>query len=327
MKRATLRTHRIIRAVCSLVIIASIFAAWRFVDFSLIFDNINAQGYDPSQELAEIVRNLRLTTRGERVFRGTRAELQDAEAFNNSCERSSEKLYLLGCYSHNQVFVYNIKDNDLPGIREATLAHELLHAIWSRMSSEEKEAIMPALDSVYEKNEDLRNHLKLYSKTEYYDELHSIVGSQISSSNMPDVLKKHYAKYFTDPGIPANYYHQYSDKLATIEKRLTELEELMKKKKEDIEERAAKYSIANEQLSQDVLSFNSRNSRGMMTPEEFDTERAQLVERQQAMKEEYDAITEMRNDYNMYVAEYNKYVAFTSKVYDSMNSQLDAPSD
>ena len=40
--RATLRTHRIIRTVASLVIIASIFAAWRFVNFSVLFDTVNA---------------------------------------------------------------------------------------------------------------------------------------------------------------------------------------------------------------------------------------------------------------------------------------------
>ena len=325
MKRATLRTHRIIRAVCSLIIIGCVFVVLRFVNFSALLDNINAQGYDLSGELAEIVQNLRLTSKGERILRGTRAELQNSDAFNGSCKRSKENIILLGCYSGNHIYVYNIKDNDLPGIREATMAHELLHAIWARMSNEEKDTIKPALDVVYEKNKDLQKHLKLYDKTEYYDELHSIIGSQINSDQLPDVLRTHYEKYFTDQDIPANYYHKYSDKLATIEKRLEELEKLMQETKNAIQERSEKYESENEQLSQDILSFNSRANKGLIAEEEFEVQRAELVRRQTALKTEYDALLGLRDKYNAYVTEYNQYVVFTNKAYNSMNSKLDAP--
>jgi len=328
MKRATLRTHRIIRAVCSLIIIGCVFVALRFVNFAALFDNINAQGYDPSQELAELIQHLGLTQKGDRILRGTRPELQQADDFNNSCVRRDGKIIILGCYVNNRVFVYNINDqDDLRGVREATLAHELLHAIWARMSSDEKAEIMPALDSVYENNEDLKKHLKLYKSTEYYDELHSIVGSQIPNDQLPEALKVHFAKYFVDQNVVANYYHQYSDNLATIEKRLVELEEIIKEKKADFEARTQKYNAENEQLSEDVLAFNSRANRGLVVGEEYDAERAELTRRQEALRQEYDQIKADLDSYNAYIAEYNKYVNFTNKAYKSMDSNSVGPSE
>ena len=323
--RATLRTHRIIRTIASLVIIASVFVAWRFVNFSAIFDVINAQGYDPSQELAEIIKNLRLTPTGDRIMRGTRADLQDANAFNESCKSHNDTTILLGCYVNGHIFVYNINDHDLRGVREATLAHELLHAAWGRMTNQQKEAIRPSLYKMYEENEDLRKHLKLYESTEFYDELHSIVGAQIESEKMPEDLRTHYAVYFTDQNLIANYYHKYNDNLVKTEKRLEELEQLIESTKTAIEERETKYNLTNEQLSKDIADFNSRVEKGLISYGEYEKQREDLVRRQDAMKTEYAEIQKQLTEYNTYVVEYNQYVVFTEKVYNSMNSRAEKP--
>lgn len=297
--------------------------ALRCVNFFAIYDTISSQGYDPSQQLSELIQNLRLTPKGERIIRGTRAELQNADSFNNSCKRFGENIVLLGCYSSNQIFVYNIDDRDLRGVREATLAHELLHAIWARMSAGERDAIKPALDKVYEENEDLQEHLRLYESTEYYDELHSIVGSQINSDQLPENLRAHYAKYFIDPNVPANYYHQYSDKLIVIEKRIDELVTKIESTKSDVEVRRQKYNLANEKLSEDIADYNSRNSRGLIGAEQANIEREALVKRQENLSTEYTNLVNLIADYNVYVEEYNQYVNFTNKVYKSMDSKAE----
>ncbi len=325
--RATLRTHRIIRAVASLVIIASVFAAWRFVDFTALFDTVNANGYDPSKELSEIIAHLRLTSTGDRIMRGTRAELQEADAFNESCKSHNDSTILLGCYANNHIYIYNINDRDLKGVREATLAHELLHAIWGRMTEEGREAIRPSLRKVYDENEDLRKHLELYESTEFFDELHSIVGSQIPNDQLPADLQAHFSKYFTNQNAVANYYHQYSDHLAVVDKRLKELEVLIEKTRTDVEERERKYNLANEQLAKDAETHNARD---MVTAtreerEEFNREAEALRERQAELSREYSEIQQKLVEYNTYVVEYNQFVVFTQKVYNSMNSRAEKP--
>ncbi len=323
--RATLRTHRIIRTVASLVIIASIFAAWRFVNFSVLFDTVNANGYDPSVELQDIIANIRLTPAGDRIMRGTRAELQDADAFNASCERSEEKIILLGCYANNQIFVYNIDDRDLKGVREATLAHELLHAVWARTPASERDALKVSLKSLYDKNEDLQKHLKLYNESEFYDELHSIVGSQIDNDLLPADLKVHYAKYFQDQNLIAKFYHKYNDNLTATEKRLDELEKIMESSGAALQTRLDAYNMANQKLSDDVAAFNSKASKGTMTEEEYNIGYADLTKRKEEMLAEYNAIQAAIEDYNVYVTEYNKYVVFTKKIYNSMDSKAKKP--
>ena len=325
--RATLRTHRIIRTVASLVIIASVFAAWRFVNFSAIFDFINAHGYDPSKELSALIARLRLTPTGDRIMRGTRAELQQADDFNASCESHNDSTILLGCYANNHIYIYNIDDRDLKGVREATLAHELLHAIWGRMTEEGREAIRPSLRKVYDENEDLQAHLKLYDNTEFYDELHSIVGSQIPNDQLPEDLRAHFAKYFTNQNLIANYYHQYSDQLAVIEKRLKELEILIEKGRAEIEKRNREYTLANNRLSKDAEVHNARDMESATREEreEYNREAEELRKRQEELSREYSALQTLLVEYNAYIVEYNQFVIFTQKVYDSMNSRVEKP--
>jgi hypothetical protein len=204
------RTHNIIRLICFIVILACAFVATTQIDYTAFVDNISSIGYEASQELDEIINDLSLTKDGQRILLATRPELQDATNFNKSCISTDTSSSILGCYTNNRVYVYNIKNDSLPGIRQATLAHELLHAVWHRMSNDEHVMLGVSLKQVYDSDEDIREHLKLYSEEDFYDELHSVVGSQVAPERLPEDLRNHYAKYFKDQSKISQYYQQYS---------------------------------------------------------------------------------------------------------------------
>ncbi len=46
---------------------------------------------------------------------------------------------ILGCYnpSSRDIYIYNVTNSELDGVKEVTAAHEMLHAAWERLSESE----------------------------------------------------------------------------------------------------------------------------------------------------------------------------------------------
>ena len=325
----TRRIHYAIRAVCCFILAVCAFVALTQIDYSAIFDEFTAIGYEPTSELDEIVDDLRLTDKGMRIFKATRAELQEADAFNESCPNADSNYYVLGCYNANHIYVYNIKHRELPGIRQSTLAHEILHAVWARMSNREREELKSSLDAVYASNEDLAEHLKLYNEDSFYDELHSIAGTQIDKSQMPSVLAAHYAKYFEKQSKVYNFFADYSNRFKAIRTRLEELEESIAKKQKEYEDYLAAYEADNAKLSQDIADFNERTrstSNGFATIEEFQQKRQELVDRQAGMSQRYSELLQLTSELNAEINEYNANILRTNEYQKVMNSHASKPS-
>lgn len=325
----TRRIHYAIRAVCCFILAVCAFIAVTQIDYSAIFDEFTAIGYEPSSELDKLVEELRLTNKGMRVFKATRAELQEADAFNESCPNADSNYYVLGCYSNGRIFVYNIKHKELPGIRQSTLAHELLHAVWSRMSDRERDELKSSLDAVYQSNKDIAEHLALYNNDSFYDELHSIAGTQIDQSQMSSALAAHYAKYFEKQSKVYNFFADYNNRFKAIRTRLEELEESIAEKRASYEDFIAKYEADNAKLGQDIADFNERSrstSNGFATIEEFEQKRRELVERQTEMSQRYSELLERITALNMEISEYNTNILRTNEYQKVMNSHASEPS-
>ena len=327
----TRHIHYAIRAVCCFILAVCAFIAITQIDYRAIFDEFTAIGYEPSSELDEIVSDLRLTSKGMRVFKATRAELQEADAFNESCPNADSNYYVLGCYNHDQIYVYNIKHRELPGIRQSTLAHEILHAVWARMSNRERDELKSSLDSVYASNEDLAEHLKLYNEDSFYDELHSIAGTQIDKSQMPPVLAAHYAKYFEKQSKVYDFFADYNNRFKAIRTRLEELEKIIAEKRASYEEFLKTYEADNAKLSQDIADFNERSrstSNGFSTIEEWQLKRQELADRQAEMSKRYSELLERITEINKYINEYNANILRTKEYTKVMNSHgADAADD
>ena len=77
---------------------------------------------------------LELTDRGLLVFKSTQPVLQNRDEFIESgCNDVHDTTSTLGCYDSTNIYIYNSENSELAGLEESTAAHELLHAIWSRL--------------------------------------------------------------------------------------------------------------------------------------------------------------------------------------------------
>ena len=323
------RIHYAIRAICCFILAACAFVAITQINYSAIFDEFTAIGYEPSSELDELVADLRLTNKGMRIFKATRAELQEADDFNESCPNLDGNYYVLGCYNSNQIYVYNIKHKDLPGIRQSTLAHEILHAVWARMSARERDELKASLDAIYNSNEDIAAHLKLYDEASFYDELHSIAGTQVDQSQMSPILAAHYAKYFEKQSKVYNFFADYNNRFKAIRTRLDELTTSIAKKQAEYNDFIAAYEADNAKLSRDIADFNERSrstSNGFSTIEEFQQKRDELLRRQEEMRQRYSRLLELLTELNAEINEYNANILRTNEYQEVMNSHASKPS-
>ena len=323
------RIHYAIRAVCCFILAACAFVAITQIDYSAIFDEFTAIGYEPTSELDEIVEDLRLTNKGMRVFKATRAELQEADAFNESCPNADSNYYVLGCYNANHIYVYNIKHKELPGIRQSTLAHEILHAVWARMSNREREELKSSLDAVYQSNKDIAEHLALYSDDTFYDELHSIAGTQIDQSQMSPVLAAHYAKYFEKQSTVYNFFADYNNRFKAIRTRLEELEKSIAEKQKEYEEFITQYNVDYAKFVEDYNDHEARrvsSTHPYSSIEELRRVAEELTARRDELAVRYSKMIELMNELNKQINEYNANILRTNEYQKVMNSHASKPS-
>jgi len=321
------RIHYAIRAICCFILAACAFVAVTQIDYSAIFDEFTAIGYEPSSELDELVADLQLTSKGMRVFKATRAELQEAEAFNKSCSNEGN-YYVLGCYSNDHIYVYNIKHKELSGIRQSTLAHEILHAVWARMSDRERDELKSSLNALYASNADLAEHLSLYSNDAFYDELHSIAGTQVDHSQMSPILAAHYAKYFEKQSSVYAFFASYSDLFKTIRARLEELEAIIAEKRASYEAFLNAYEADNAKLNRDIADYNERVKSAtnyFETVEEQKQALAEIRARQAEMQQRYSELLERITDLNKAINEYNANILRTKEYGEVMDSHSKKP--
>lgn len=320
--------------VVALVIVLAIIGVIAYFGISYgsltaISDAIAGASYRPSTEMADIIERDQFTKAGEIILRATKPELEEADNFNQHCYSGSEReSSVLGCYSGDRIYVYDIDNAELDGIKETVLAHELLHAAWDRMGSNERETLSSDLESVYQAHmSELGDHMNMYSQSDYYDELHSVIGSQLSSADMTTRLREHYAKYFTNQDTIARFYNSYNVKFTALEERAETLRVQIESNRKEIDNLTAAYNIEYDSLVAAVDDFNARASQpnGFVSRAQFDAERASLVARQEQLDVSYRELSRLIDTTNALVEEYNSNVTQIGDLYDSVNSRIEKP--
>ena len=118
----------------SLIIIFVFLCAYIFQD------EFKARDFALTVDLSTITNSLKLTDRANLILRAVHPALQEKEDFNQNCNSHNQEVYVLGCYREDQdrLYVYNVNSSELPGVREVTTAHEMLHAAYHRLLFWEK---------------------------------------------------------------------------------------------------------------------------------------------------------------------------------------------
>ncbi len=122
---------------------------------------------------------------------------------------------ILGCYypNENGIYILSVADPTLNGIMQVTAAHEMLHGVYSRLSSSQKDYLDGLLLNFYKHdltNQRIKDEVAIYMKTEpgsVYDEMNSTFPTECAT--LTPQLESFYTKYFYNRSKVVAYEQAY----------------------------------------------------------------------------------------------------------------------
>jgi hypothetical protein len=194
--------------------------------------------YQPSAAISQLADKTTMIGRGRDMFYVSTPEINEKDAFNLACPNNSEQGLVLGCYKAQRIYLYNVTDPQLNGVKEVTAAHEMLHAAYARLSSEEKQQIDDMLDPIIKNitDERLLDVIKLYNTQEpgeLHNEMHSVLGTEYRS--LTPRLEQYYKKYFTDRSKIVDLAEHYEGVFSVSKKRIANMDAQLTSLKKQID--------------------------------------------------------------------------------------------
>lgn len=314
-------------SVWSIVILAGFLtlALIAFLNRQWLSDQLVVWQYQPSSVVAQLVERSDMSQRGEFLFYASQPEINDKQAFNNACQNREDSAAILGCYNAGRIYIYNVSDQRLDGIKSVTAAHEMLHAAYQRLDDGARRQLNRRIDAQYQILKDdpkLKTRVALYDRIEpgeRMNELHSIFGTEIGS--LSPELEQHYRQYFDDRQNVVKLHRNYQAVFDDLETRAGTISAEMSDLKRQIENDSATYSRQLDRLNTDIADFNERATGGGFSSEnEFVATRQQLMTRA-------DQLDAMRSQINASIDRYNtlnKQLAAIASETQTLNSSINS---
>ena len=267
------------------ILIATVFillAGWLWLSRQWLVDAAAYFQYTPSGAVAGLVEQATFTDGAKFTFYATSPQVENKAAFNASCPRQDPKSPILGCYANGAIFIYNVTDQRLDGIKTVTAAHELLHAEYDRLSSTKKNRINALLQADYDrlKTDDLERRMKYYDKNEpgqSLNELHSILGSEFD--NLDPALEQYYDGFFTNRSKVVALNKKVEAIFSGLQQTGQQLADRINNLASSINNEVASYNRDIKALNSDIQTFNSRADDGFLSQTDFSLARNQLLGR------------------------------------------------
>lgn len=185
-----------------LAVTGVLLAIWAVSNTNRVMDQVAVWQYSPSATITEYAEVTTMTDEGRFLFFASRPEIAPAAEFDAQCG-IEQSLGAIGCYrpDFRTIFLYDLGPG-FESVEQVTAAHELLHAVWDRLSNAERDALEPLLEAEAAKRADdpewvaLMAHYEAIEPGERVNELHSFVGSEFA--DISPELEAHYARYFDD---------------------------------------------------------------------------------------------------------------------------------
>lgn len=301
----------------------AIVAIWLLVNRQYVYDQITVWQFKPGNGVVQLVDRAGMSDKGKFYYLAGQPKLDGTQNFNQECTTVESSTSILGCYTNSKIYIYNVTDPRLDGIREVTAAHEALHAAYQRLSTSEKAKVNKLLEAEYIKLEskpELKSRMAFYDRTEpseRYNELHSIVGTEIAKIS-PE-LETYYKRYFVDRQKVVKLNADYSSVFKELDNKRSNLIS-------QINEISAKIASDTDQYNDEVVALNTDiktfNNKTFSSRYQFDFERSQLTERIATLNRLRDNIEAKIKSHDSLVKEYNDIVIESKKLYNSLDSTL-----
>lgn len=294
------------KSVLGLALTAIIIAtsAWVVTHQQEIIDWWRLRDYSPSSQIEQLVADSGMNEEGERLFYVHYPELLDKSEFNGKCDIGEETI-ILGCYlSHDKIYVFNVNNPKLNGIEEVTSAHEMLHAAYDRLDTEEKQHIDNLLTTFYESLNDERltktvENYKARDASVVPNELHSILGTEVR--DLSDELEEYYSRYFEDRLEVVELAEAYEAEFTTLEQQIADYDSQLKSLGSDIQQLESDLELLSSALQSEQQQLESMRS----NPQEYNEAVPAYNQKVREYNAQLNQLREMINRYNQLVEERN----------------------
>jgi hypothetical protein len=229
-----------------------------------LYDWARLRDYQPSAAVAKLATDTTMNDAGKHLFYVYKPSVESKDAFGQHC-RDTERTIVLGCYVRGTgIYIYDVTDVRLTGVKEVTAAHEMLHVAYDRLKPTEKQRIGALLNKAYGDVSDarIRANIDSYRKAgaDVTNELHSILGTEVKTLS-PD-LEAYYKRYFTDRSRIVAFSNQYEDlfterqaKVAAAELTLKNLKSQIDSLESSLKREAQELTVERERMNA-LLSSN-----------------------------------------------------------------------
>jgi hypothetical protein len=305
---------------------------WLWTQRQYVVDAIQYYQFTPSEAVRQVAEDAGFTDDAVFTFYATRPVIESSSTFNQHCERREADSPILGCYSANRIYIFDITDDRLEGIKVVTAAHELLHAEYERLPSSERERLDDLLEKAYQSgtNPKLEERMAYYEKTQpgqNINELHSIVGTEFASID-PE-LEAYYTRFFKDRQALVTLHEQVESQFEALSEEADLLVSQIEQLALTINEDTRRYNDQVESLNSSVQRFNDQASRsgGFTTQQEFQAARQDLVDQSEDLASFRQAIQASIAQYKTLLAKLDSINAESASLNQSLDSTLsEAPS-
>jgi hypothetical protein len=311
-----------------LVVVAALVGAtaWLLLNRQFVLDQISVWDYHPSASVVTIEERSGLGGKGLFYFYASHPEVDSAADFNINCQRREAKSAILGCYNNKNIYIYNVSNAQLDGIEEVTAAHEMLHAVWDRMSNKDKASVGALLEAQYARINDpaLKERMAYYDRTEpgeHDNELHSIIGTEVALIS-PE-LEKYYSQYFSNRSKVTALHTAYNSVFTQLSQESDALFAELGALSTKIDKDKAQYQSDATKLSSDIAAFNQKaNDGGFTSTTDFNNQRAALIARSSALDSERTTINAEIKTYNDKNAQYQALIVQSEALNKSIDSSV-----
>ncbi len=304
-------------------------AAGLFFYRDAFVDWYKLRGYTPSSEVAALASDTTLQDKWRRLFYVNRPVIAEPNVFNAHC-RENEFTIVLGCYlsGQNGIYLLNVTDERLSGVKQVTAAHEFLHAAYERLSSRERDRIDTLLTQTYVnlQNTRVRETIELYRKQDasiVTNELHSILATEVRE--LPAELEEYYARYFSDRLRIVAYSEQYEQAFVERHNAAREYAEQLASLKVQIDTLGAQLKTTEAELTAQKNEMDRLRSSGQT--EQYNAMVPGYNAKANQYNRDYDRLSEMIIEYNDIVQKHNSIVAEEAELIDAIDSRDVVPEE
>jgi len=317
--------HRIGWGLFNVALLAAIAAGGWFVYFHHqdIIDWWRLNHYTPPAAIAQLANDTTMVGRGRDLFYVSDPQIEDRSAFNQNCNTTtSEQGAVLGCYSRQSIYIFDVNDPRLPGVQQVTAAHETLHAIYERLDDATKNRVNSMLQAElakYQNDADLQATIALYNKTEpgeLLNEMHSILGTEYG--NLSPELEQYYQQYFTNRAKIVAYAQSYKQVFTESKQRIATYQAQLTSLKARIDANTAELNTQAIALKNDDIELTQlRNTNVDAYNQAVPTYNAKV----QAYNQLAQSTQALINQYNAIVAQYKSEIALQTDLTHSLDSK------